>query len=83
MYCCNVVATSCELGYLCPLLYQVSSCIPVLCGGLVHSYNTGQEIFYYPTMHSGPVGSPASAAAAGMVLESCSSPMTTARKASC
>ena len=54
------------------------------CGQLIHRYNTGQEIFYFPMTYSGPVDGPASAAAAACIMADANgSPMITVSKASC
>ena len=75
-------ATSREDGYFCPLLRWVSYGTPMPCGWLIHTCNTGQEIFSFLMTSSGPMDGPASAAAAGKVVVTSGILITTASKAS-
>ena len=76
-----MAATSREDGYFCLLLHSVSYGTPMPCGQLIHRCNTSQEICGFFVTYSGPVDSPISAAAAGMVVVTSGIPMTTASKA--
>ena len=77
-----VAAISHAFGYFCLLLRWDSYSTPTPCGQLVHRCSTIQEIFDCPVTNSGPVDSPASAAAAGVVVVTSGILITTASKAS-
>ena len=77
-----MAATSREDGYFCLLLHWASYGTLMPCGQLIHRCNTSQEIVCFLVTNSGPVDSPASAAAAGMVVVTSGILITIASKAS-